>query len=339
MLSDTDVRGWVEEAYGLAVREVVRVESGADRGARTWRAVTDAGTVAVKVVRGGDRRGAVVPAWLASRGVPGVPAPLTTRDGRSHVRRDGLACWLTPWIEGERPVDVGMDLQTWTRLGEVLRSLHEAPLTLDVLGALRREVYDPGHALARVAAVDEALASGRLADGRPVADDALAAGLAATWRAEHGRLEVLAGWARTLGSRLAVDLGDVVICHGDPHVGNVVVDACGQPWLLDWDDAILAPREHDLMFVDGGVLAFAPVAAAEEWAFFDGYGDVHLDHDRLTYARCVRALEDVTDPALGVLDPALDLADRERLLAILRGVVSPDGLVHLTLSEPVADAG
>ena len=29
-----------------------------------------------------------------------------------------------------------------------------------------------------------------------------------------------------------------VSCHGDPHLGNVIVDERGQPWLIDFDDAV-----------------------------------------------------------------------------------------------------
>jgi spectinomycin phosphotransferase len=65
-----------------------------------------------------------------------------------------------------------------------------------------------------------------------------------------------------------------VICHADPNLGNVLMGDEGV-WLLDWDDAVTGPREQDLLFVlDGGVLAFAPVTAAQTGAFLTGYGAV-----------------------------------------------------------------
>jgi spectinomycin phosphotransferase len=53
-----------------------------------------------------------------------------------------------------------------------------------------------------------------------------------------------------------------VLCHADLHTWNVLVDGDGRLWLVDWDEAILAPRERDLMFLVGGIvdLAQAPEA-------------------------------------------------------------------------------
>jgi Ser/Thr protein kinase RdoA (MazF antagonist) len=44
-----------------------------------------------------------------------------------------------------------------------------------------------------------------------------------------------------------------VLCHADLHTWNVLVDSVGDLWIADWDEAVLAPRERDLMFVVGGI--------------------------------------------------------------------------------------
>jgi spectinomycin phosphotransferase len=70
----------------------------------------------------------------------------------------------------------------------------------------------------------------------------------------------------------------LVLCHTDMGGNNVLIDATGQVWVLDWDDLILAPAEHDLHqysgpgFVDflrlywqaGGVSALEP----QQFAFY-----------------------------------------------------------------------
>jgi spectinomycin phosphotransferase len=125
-----------------------------------------------------------------------------------------------------------------------------------------------------------------------------------------------------------------VVCHGDPHVGNLLADDDESVWLVDWDDAVLAPRERDLMFVLGGVLAFAPVGADERTAFFAGYGDATVDPRLVAYYLCTRALDDVAGWAAQAADP--QDADRERALEIVRGILSPPGLVDVALGA-VAD--
>jgi spectinomycin phosphotransferase len=105
-------------------------------------------------------------------------------------------------------------------------------------------------------------------------------------------------------------------------------------WLIDWDDAVLAPRERDLMFVIGGVLAFAPVSPEEQSWFFDGYRVADLDPARLAYYRCTRALEDLVYPAAHVVDVHRYTGqERADALSIIRGVLSPTGLVSLALSS------
>jgi spectinomycin phosphotransferase len=135
--------------------------------------------------------------------------------------------------------------------------------------------------------------------------------------------------ADTLGRELRARHHPGVICHGDPHLGNILLGPDGRSWLIDWDDALLAPPERDLMFVIGGVLAFVPVTPQQRAWFFAGYGPATLDPHRLAYYACVRALEDL-DLALQVLD-VRQRPDTERAeaLSLVRGVLSPTGMVAL----------
>jgi aminoglycoside phosphotransferase (APT) family kinase protein len=40
--------------------------------------------------------------------------------------------------------------------------------------------------------------------------------------------------------------GEIVVCHGDLHPANLIVDEAGSVVLLDWEVAVLAPREYDV---------------------------------------------------------------------------------------------
>ncbi len=115
----------------------------------------------------------------------------------------------------------------------------------------------------------------------------------------------------------------------DPHLGNVLTGPDAQVWLVGWDDVMLAPRELDLMFAIGGVLAFAPVTERQQAWFFEGCGPVDLDQDRLSYYRCTRALVDLLEPAAEVLTRP---ERAETALAIVRDVLSPTGLVRQALA-------
>ena len=113
-----------------------------------------------------------------------------------------------------------------------------------------------------------------------------------------------------------------MICHADPHLGNVIVGADGVH-LIDWDDAVLAPREQDLMFLLGGMGTLGPTTAEQLDAFFTGYGEVAVDPVNLRYYRHARVQEEVGLWAEQVITGP----DREDSLRILAGVLGPDGLV------------
>ncbi|MDG9676140.1 hypothetical protein [Micromonospora sp. DH14] len=92
---------------------------------------------------------------------------------------------------------------------------------------------------------------------------------------------------------------------------------------------VLAPPECDLMFVLGGVLAFAPITPDQQRAVLAGYGTTEVDRARLAWFLAVRALDDLSDWTRQALDLDAEAADRSRAARIVRGLVSPVGLVSL----------
>jgi spectinomycin phosphotransferase len=330
---DERVREWVREDFGLALHSMHEVTDGADDNARLWRAVAAGGArYAVKLSGGGTAAGLRVSAQLARCGVSGVPAPVVTRDGRLFSERAGRRLSVVHWVSDLRaanaqaadaqaadaqaadtdaadaPAAVGMSAAHWASFGALLAAVHAA--------APREPLPREAHDHERVAATTRAL-DDRLRGWHP---DGLVRDLIAGWRAAAEDVSRLLELTDHLGHalRTAPSPPAMVLCHGDPHVGNLLLGDAGRVWLVDWDDVIVAPRERDLIHVVGGV--FAPVTPEQRAWFFDGYGPADLDPDRLTYHRCVRALEDFADFALHVLDvDRRPVAERATALAIVHG--------------------
>ena len=77
-----------------------------------------------------------------------------------------------------------------------------------------------------------------------------------------------------------------VVTHGEPHGGNVIRDRAGGLHLVDWDTALLAPRERDLqMVLDEELTGWEEYRAAA--------GPVELDFDALGLYRRLWALADI----------------------------------------------
>ncbi|MEV4658588.1 aminoglycoside phosphotransferase family protein [Micromonospora sp. NPDC049301] len=318
------VTGWIRTEFGLDLARLDEVTHGADQRARLWLAHTADGTrYAVKLSGGGTPAGLVVTAHLAGQGVPGIPAPLRTRDGRLYGDREGHRLSVVPWVSDQRALDGPMTDAHWRAYGELLAAVHAVPVTDELLALLP----PGGAAYPEIVATTRAMAE-RLRD--PGAADPAGpsvAEMAAVWAASADWLSTLADGVE----RLATVQRDrpVVVCHGDPHLGNLLLGPQGQVWLIDWDDAVLAPPECDLMFVTDGVLAFAPITAEQRVAVLTGYGRADVDPARLAWFLAVRALDDLTDWTRQALDPDASAADRGRAARIVRGLVSPVGLVTL----------
>lgn len=306
-------------AWGLTLAEHLLIDGGLDPDAAVWQVRDDSGGLwAVKATRRDCRFGLALAASVGAD--VSVVAPVPTTTGRLWTEHEGSIVSVSPWVFGDDAAEDGrgLDDAQWTELGAVVRRIHDQAPPSDV-APLRRGVKRTGRR-ARVLLRD---LDHRFV-GRP--DDPLAE----LWREHRGRLDRL--------ERVALDLkatrtdADRVPCHGDPHLGNVVVDEAGRPWLIDLDEATVAPREVDLVLVELGVLPGLPMTEAHRSAFRLGYGDdVTLDDDRLVRFGCIRALEDVTATfsSLERAHSSQHGSDADGVQAGLRAQLGPLGLVSL----------
>ncbi|NQX05077.1 aminoglycoside phosphotransferase family protein [Rathayibacter sp. VKM Ac-2856] len=304
----------VRRDFGVELVALEPVIGGLDHGAQVWFATDDAGAPwSVKASRRDGRFGLALASALGDAQRNGVAAPHRARDGRPWTEDSGLLVSLAPWIVGEDAVDAGEDALPWEEFGAVLRGVHDSAPPADAVPprrGIRRAQRPPAELLAEI---DQHL------------DPELRDRLHALARAER-RLKR----ARTPAARVPV--------HGDPHPGNVVIDEHGSPWLIDFDEATVAPREVDLLLIELGVIFARPITDAQRRAFRAGYGETLIDDERIARFGCVRAVEDVTSTVLRSLDPAQEEEQRE----LLAGQIGPHGLVSLVetaldrLGQPAA---
>ncbi len=308
------LRRWLLDDFGLDVVELSPVAHGADLAAQVWKATTATNTYAVKWSGAGTSTGHQVAAFLADSGVPGIPEPIRTTEGglwTFHAKKKRLT--ITPWIDGVRAAETGLTNEQWSEYGVLLRRVHDAELPPRLRDALPKH----SHIDARVPAVAAKLQT-RLSTRAP--EDEHEEELAEVWEQYEATITNL------LTARPPEPSGRRVVCHGDPHLGNVLVDE--HLHLIDWDDVILAPREQDLMFMLGGMGYVGPTTPEHVDAFLAGYGPHTLDHDAVHYYRHVRALEDVVMWS----DQVITGPDNAYALQVTKGILT-QGLAALAVSE------
>jgi spectinomycin phosphotransferase len=295
-LGDDAIVGAVEASFGIRVTALAFLPVGNDAASWAYRVRAARGQDWFLKVRAGADRvpGAVVPWHLQRLGVPHVLAPLASGTGAPTVRVGGFA----------------------------LRQVHAVRPPAELARLVGREAFRPSRC--ELIADLEALLAGAAAD--PPARE-----LARCWRARQGVIDGLVGRADELGRHLARRSFPLVLCHADLHTWNVLVDADGQPWIVDWDEAILAPRERDLMFVVGGI-ADGLVRPGDTDRFFQGYGRVEVDPRLLAYYRAAWAVQDIAAYGEQVLMmPAVGEETRRAAVDGFVDLFGPGSIVDLAL--------
>jgi spectinomycin phosphotransferase len=110
----------------------------------------------------------------------------------------------------------------------------------------------------------------------------------------------------------------LVLCHGDLHTANVLVDRRDRLAVVDWDGLQLAPPERDLLSAAGD----------EGTWFFEGYGPATLDPLTTAYYRWEWVVQELADYGGRVLDGRLGAETRRVAVAEFRGLFAPGDVVE-----------
>lgn len=309
-----DARRWVAADFGVHPVTIEEVTGGTDTSAVVWRLVDDAGTAwAVKWTTRATRTGTRLVASMAAAGLSSTPATRPTDDGRRRSRRAGGRLGLTLWSPGEDAATVGLDLEGWRAYGALLADVHSHafPLPARKQGARRGIRRRRRRYRAEIRALDAVAAA---AESEVVS----------LWRDARPRVDLLLRGTRLVPSTP----GDPVPCHGDAHLGNVLVEGDGTLRLVDWDEAVVGPRELDLHLVVFPVL-FEPTTSDQLDAFGRGYGPVEVDEQRMVKYACIRALEDLTSTMRAAVSADGDGPERDETLRVFTGILGPTGSATL----------
>jgi spectinomycin phosphotransferase len=332
-LPDARLAACVRADYGLAVDAIAFLPLGRDSAAWVYSVRTEDGAVFFLKVRVGpvNRAGLLVPRYLHEHGVAPVVAPLPTATRRLWTRADGYTLTLYPFVTGTTGMTHGMADAQWITYGGALRRIHEAALPPEIVKVLRRESYVP---LGANVIRDLEARIGGASFAEPAAQE-----LATFWQEQKEIIHTLVERAEELGQRLAHRTLPHVLCHADIHTNNVLLDAEGQVWIVDWDETMLAPRERDVMFAVGGGINRTVVGPREEELFLRGYGDTALDAIALAYYRYAWAVSDIGDYADQVIHrPDLGAMSKRAALERFMTLFEPGSIVTLALGATFSGA-
>jgi spectinomycin phosphotransferase len=322
-LQDETVVACLQDEYGLLVVQVAFLPLGADRDTAVYRAVAEDETPYFCKLRRGvfDETSMALPKCLSDQGIVQIIAPLATKAGQLWTNLDAFRLILYPFVEGHDGYEIDLSDRQWVDFGTALKRIHTAAVPPALIRRIQQETYSPQWReivktfLERVD--DDAF------------DDPVAVRLAASLKARRDQILDLVGRAERLARALLSRPLEFILCHSDIHAGNILMDANGAFYIVDWDNPILAPKERDLMFVGGGQMGAGHTPQEEETLFYRGYGQTQIDPTALAYYRYERIIEDIAVFCEQIFLTDEGGKDREQSFLYLASNFVPNGVLEI----------
>jgi spectinomycin phosphotransferase len=288
------LRAGLRERYDLGADTLEFLPCGHDNRAGVYRVVSEHGSVYLLKVTSRPlyEPSCLVPRYLYDRddrGITAVVTPLPTTSGSLWATLAGWKIMVYPFLEGDTSL-TGMTDEQWQATGTIFHQIHQVPLPPNGFPPMRTECFDPTEYLRWVREFEaQQLQALRAQLGGRGPAQALCTSWVAHQSTIHAAMTSLEQLVAVLQSRTLPG----VIAHADLHPANLLRDAAGHVFVLDWDEVMLAPKERDFIFIR------EPPARA----FWQGYGlragaeDEEIDWVALTYFRWERVIQDLIEEA------------------------------------------
>lgn len=291
MLSDAFSQEALRDAlriyYGIEVFTLTALLEGADIEALVYKATTSKRDMYfLKLKRRGFQEISLrIVEYLSDSGLSHLIPIIKTRQGKLSQPIGDFTLSVYPFIRGENGFRRKLNKDQWYSLGRALRQIHTIRLPDHFLQHLQQESHTPRWRQAVRALLYTVL------ETEPEGD-AVALEFWKFIQKQKAVIQRLLNEAEALA--LEAQRQDVsrVLCHGDIHAGNILIDEKNVLYIVDWDAPIFAPKERDLMFIGGGVGGVWNQPQEDAW-FYQGYGTVDINPILLAYYRYERILEDI----------------------------------------------
>lgn len=244
--------------------------------------------------------------------LPHIPQPLPTHDGGFFLEIESQVLVITNYIQGETIGFGRLPDQTLIELAEMVGLLHSSMPKLEFEHPFIEGFQTPfvPELMKSLDELEETSSTERMGINK-------LRGLVLSQRTLLQKsLERLAGL------RLLAKAADppMVICHTDLHGGNLMRNDQGTLYLLDWENAMIAPREHDMIFFTEDHQVWDSF-----WSTYSRHFDqVSLDSDLLAFYLYRRSLEDVAGFVFRIMEgngsQDRDLDDLKWLVGCLAGL-------------------
>lgn len=310
--------------YGIEVINLILLPLGADMNASVYKAETsDKRSYFVKLKHGHDSDiGVKLLAFLEVSGVQQIIPPIRTIDGKLTQQIEDFNLIAYPFFNGQNGFYCPLTEEQWIILGKALKHVHQLAIPPSIKDQIRKETYSSQWREALRALIVHI-------DEEDLGGDETSLRLQAFMREYKSIIHRLVNRAEALSKVIQNQSNEFVLCHSDIHGGNILIDEGGAIYIVDWDEPVMAPKEHDLMFIGGGVANIWNNSWEEEF-FYKGYGETSINRLILAYYRHERILKDILEYGQALLLTSAGAEeDRLEMYKQFMGMFEPKGVVDI----------
>lgn len=322
-LSEEKIITCLQAEYGLFNAQVTFLPLGADRNTAVYRVMAEDGTPYFLKLRSGpfDETCVALPKFYSDQGVRQIIAPLVTKNGKLWGNLDIFKTVLYPFVDGHNAYEVELSDHHWMEFGTALKDLHTTVVPNALTKHIRRENYSP-----KWREIVKTFMERIETDSY---DDPIAIKLATFLQIKRPEVLDLVQRAGELAQMLQAQPPELIVCHSDIHAGNLLIGTDGAFYIVDWDEPILAPKERDLMYVGGSLMASGRSPQEEETLFYRSYGQTAINPIALAYYRYERIVRDIAEYCEQLLLTDDGGEDREQSLHYLKSNFLPNGTIEI----------
>lgn len=308
--------------YGLPIIELNFLPLGADFNTAVYRAKDRDGIAYfVKLRRKVFEPISVdVPKFLHDQGLTEIISPIKSLAGTLSVKFHMFDAIIYPFVDGKSAWEVPLSESQWHIFGKALRKIHNTNLPNTLANRMRHENYNPRFR--------QKMRKFQSQIEQNTFIEASAKTLARLLMEQKSVINHIVQRAEYLAAILKAQSPELVLCHSDIHMGNLLSDD-EKLYIVDWDQPILAPKERDLMFIGGGVGGTQHPPEQEEAWFYAGYGQPKVNPIALAYYRYERIVHDLTEYCEQLLLSDEGGEDRKNSLCYFQSQFLPGNVIEM----------
>jgi spectinomycin phosphotransferase len=252
----------------------------------------------------------IIPHYLKEQGLEQVVAPLPTKTRDLYTTLDDFALMLYPFIDGDTGMNLGLTDEQWLEYGTFLQRLHAVKLPDELSQQVQKETFSPKW-FRMAKTLHETILERDYSNF-------FEKDLIEFWKTRHEEISKILARTEELGKLLQAERLEFVLCHTDIHTANLLVDANGKLFVVDWDNPMLAPQERDLMFID-----------VKKDLFYRAYGQTEVNKLALAYYHYEWVIQEISDYANRVFSSEFGEETKHAALQSFLELFEPDNVINV----------